>query len=359
MTGEWYRHVVRWVNCAFQRERRTRRRLLALVSWAVLRRRSVCLSELARALPGPTAHHHKKKRLYRFLSQGRWEPFSLLLGVLPRVLERFGFRRGRVPLGLDWTPLRPEEQALVAAIPCQGRGIPLLVWATSWTQIRRGTGRPDLEQAFVRHLVSALPAEVEPVLLADRGFGHVRFLRFLQGLVRTLGRQVHFVVRLPGKIEVEHRGRSGLLGEWPLSPGEKLLLEGAWLRRDRAVRVNLVLVWQEGQKEPWFLATDLEDPQEAIRLYRQRAWIDELFRDWKSHFGLEESRVASVERLERLLVGLVVAYWVLAWVGLFGVSRRFVGQVISWGRASFVFLALEYLQAHGPPQGVLVWKPVR
>jgi hypothetical protein len=59
-----------------------------------------------------------------------------------------------------------------------------------------------------------------------------------------------------------------------------------------------------------------------------RTWIDELFRDWKSHFDLEESRVASVERLERLLVELVVVYWVLALVGLFGVSRRFVRQEI-------------------------------
>jgi hypothetical protein len=326
----------------------------------MLQRRSVCLSELARALPGRTSHHHKKKRLYRFFSQGEWEPLSLLGEGLPTVLRRFGIRGGRVPVSVDWTPLRRGEQALVAALPLQGRGIPLLAWATSWEKIRQGTGQPDLEQAFLRRVVSALPEGIEPVVLADRGFGHVGFLRFLQGLRRVLGRPVHFVVRLSGQIEVEHEGKRTLLREWPLSPGETLFLEGAWLRQDRTVRVYLVLVWERGRKEPWYLATDLTNSQEAIRFYRQRAWIDEMFRDWKQHFRLEESRVSTVERLERLLAVLVIAYWILAWVGLFAVGSAFVERVISWGKASFVFLALEYLRSPDPPAGrALVWKGVR
>ena len=359
MTREWYRHVARWINSAFRSERKWQRERLLLGTWAMLQRRSVCLSELARALPGKTSHHHKKKRLYRFFSQGEWEALSLLGEAIPTVLRRFGIREGKVPLSVDWTPLRPGEQALVAALPLQGRGIPLQVWATSWEKIRRGTGQPDLEQAFLRRVVASLPEGIEPVVVADRGFGHVRLLRFLQELKRVLGRPVHFVIRLSGKIEVEHRGRRRLLREGLLSSGETRFLEGVWLRQDRAVRVNLVLIWEKGKKEPWYLATDLDDPQEAIRLYRQRAWIDEMFRDWKQHFRLEESRVFTVERLERLLVVLVIAYWVLAWVGLFAVGPAFVQQVISWGRASFVFLALEYLRSHDPPPRTLVRKRVR
>jgi len=349
VTREWYRHVTRWVNSTFRGEGKWQRERLTLSTWAMLQRRSVCLSELARALPGKTAHHHKKKRLYRFFSQGGWEPLSLLLEGIPAVLRRMGIRGGRVPVSLDWTPLRPGEQALVAALPEGGRGIPLAAWATSWERIRQGTGQPDLEQALVRRVVLALPEGMEPVVLADRGFGHVRFLRFLQGLRRVLGRPVHFVIRLPGKIEVEHQGRKALLREWPLHPGERLFLEGARLRQDRAIETNLVLVWERGQKEPWYLATDLSDPKEAIQLYRRRAWIDEMFRDWKSYFRLEESRVSSVERLERLLAVLVIAYGILAWVGLLAVEPEFVEQVISWGKASFIFLALEYLRSHDPP----------
>ena len=63
-----------------------------------------------------------------------------------------------------------------------------------------------------------------------------------------------------------------------------------------------------------------------------------------------------VERLERLLAVLVIAYWVSAWVGLFAVGPAFMEQVISWGRASFVFLALEYLRSHDPSPKVLMGK---
>ena len=73
MTREGYKHVTRWVNSAFRKARKTRRTLLTLGIWAMLQRHSVCLSALARALPGKTSHHPKKKRLYRFFSQGEWE----------------------------------------------------------------------------------------------------------------------------------------------------------------------------------------------------------------------------------------------------------------------------------------------
>mgnify|MGYP005845376677 CR=1 FL=1 len=93
--------------------------------------------------------------------------------------------------------------------------MPLLFWATSFAQIRQGSSQNDLEEAFVRRLIAALPQGVWPVLLADRGFGRVSFLLFLLGLVRGLGRWVSFVIRLPGKVAVEHGGARRLLRDWP------------------------------------------------------------------------------------------------------------------------------------------------
>ena len=361
MMKEWYPHLLRFVNSAFPNLRRTRLRNLTLLVWAILKRRTLCQAQLARALPGRSKHLHKKKRLHRFAKNQALRPLSLAAQLIPKVCHRFGFHRGKVPISFDWTPLRPrlQEQALFASIPCAGRGLPLLFWATSHAEIRSSTSQNDLEEACLRRVVSALPAEVVPVVLADRGFGRVGFLLFLQGLWRTLGRRVSFVIRLPGKLMVEHQGQRHLLGEWPLEEGELLFLEGAKLRQDRAVTVNLVLYWAEDQEEPWYLATDLEDPQEAVRLYGQRGWIDEMFRDFKQHLGLERSRVTGSARLERLMLGMVLAYLVLALIGL-GVEPGFVAEVISWGKGSIIFLGLEYLeQRRGPPKRLLHWKEVR
>mgnify|MGYP000715026304 CR=1 FL=1 len=250
--------VLRFVNAAFP-------------SLRVTRRRTLCQAELARALPGTTTHLHKKKRLHRFAKDEAIRPLTLLARMLAVVCQRFGFRRGQVPISLDWTPLR-------------------------------------------------------------------------------LGRRTSSLIRLAGRVMVEHGGERRLLQDWPLEPGEWLFLEGAYLRQDQALRGNLVLYWGRGCKEPWYLATDLGNPQQAVCLSGQRAWIDELFRDLKTHLGLEESRVAEAERLERLMLGLV---------GLSVVSRGCATRVISWGKASFIFLAREYMQGRDPPRVLLRWKEVR
>jgi hypothetical protein len=143
-----------------------------------------------------------------------------------------------------------------------------------------------------------------------------------------------------------------------LAEGQRLFLQGAYLRQDQAVRVNLVLYWEQGQKEPGYLATDLDDPQEAIRGYAQRAWIDEMFRDFKSHLGLERSQVAGSARLERLLLGLIRAYLVLALVGLFAGGSRFVAEVISWGKASFIFWRWSITRRTAHPEDYCRWKGV-
>jgi len=42
-----------------------------------------------------------------------------------------------------------------------------------------------------------------------------------------------------------------------------------------------VAFWHIGEKEPWLLATNLDDPQAVLRCYRRRMWIEEMFGDLK------------------------------------------------------------------------------
>lgn len=147
-------------------------------------KRTLCQAKLARAFPGKAKHLHKKKQLHCFGTNGGVRPLSLSLQLVPTIMERFG--GDRVAVNLDWTPLRAREQALFASLPLEGRGLPLLFWATSFGKLRSGTSQNDLEEALVRRLVLTLPEGVWPVLVADRGFGRVSFLLFLQGLKRAL-----------------------------------------------------------------------------------------------------------------------------------------------------------------------------
>ena len=95
MMKEWYPHLLRFVNSAFPNLRRTRLRNLTLLVWAILKRRTLCQAQLARALPGRSKHLHKKKRLHRFAKNQALRPLSLAAQLIPKVCHRFGFHRGR------------------------------------------------------------------------------------------------------------------------------------------------------------------------------------------------------------------------------------------------------------------------
>ncbi len=92
-----------------------------------------------------------------------------------------------------------------------------------------------------------------------------------------------------------------------------------WLFRCRFTklhlwRTNLLAYWQPGEKEAWFLATNLPQPQLVLRAYRRRMWIEEMFGDMKGHgFDLESTHLRHFMRLSRLTLAVVLLYvWLLS-----------------------------------------------
>ena len=75
------------------------------------------------------------------------------------------------------------------------------------------------------------------------------------------------------------------------------------------LRHTLILHWQSGEKEPWFLATNLLHPQSTLRLYRLRMWIEEMFADLKKHgFDLEYTHLQHFLRLSRFTLVVCLLY---------------------------------------------------
>jgi hypothetical protein len=78
--------------------------------------------------------------------------------------------------------------------------------------------------------------------------------------------------------------------------------------------VNLLVHWEVGEKEPWCLATNLPDLPMALRFYRRRMWIEEMFGDLKKHgFDLERTMLRHFERLSRLTLAVALLYvWLMS-----------------------------------------------
>lgn len=367
----WYRRVLSAINVAMPFLVPTQKTNLALLVSAILKKQTLCLSELARAYPTPKERRvrapkhdllHRLKRLWRFTDNERVDALEVQLASVSHTIACLGFPR-LLGLAIDWTMFdttlpsgkRMRYQVLRIAVPRKGRALPLLQLAYDRDDLSPNKSQNQIEQDALLVVVGALPMSVRPVILADRGFHRASFLAWLER------HQLDYVVRLKkGSCITEAAGNRWKLGEEGLKPGELRFVEGVrhglYHGRPRELRINIALCWKVAKSrakepdEPWYLATTFKDAKSATNWYWQRGWIEQSFRDAKSRFGLKRVRVGSPERLSRLLMALTIA---LSWLTLMGLPESgllpegFRATVSAWGRASVISMALSLLEKLG------------
>ena len=273
----------------------------------------------------------------------------------------------RLLIALDWTEWGTEEKSLLVAAAIVGaRAIPVRA-AAYFGASELALSRNARENCFVARLVRAIrDAGTRTILLGDRGFRRVSLLAHLQRLEQP------FVVRLAKNVWVEldragaadttvgsagsagsARGISGCLREQPLAPGMALDLGRVQVRKDRAVELRVVGVWATGQKEPWWLVTNLFDAslEDLAALYDRRMGVEEQFRDINGcRFGaqLKWTQIQTPRYLSRLLLLVGVAAMLWTAVGVAITAERPTAQARVKGRGarlSLLKLGIYFLTA--------------
>jgi hypothetical protein len=373
----WYYRVRNAINAAAPFLVPTQTANLALLVSAIIKKRTLCLSELARAYPTPKERRvaspkhdllHRIKRLWRFTDNERVDALAVQLALVPHTIACLGFPR-LLGLAIDWTFFdttlpsgqRMRYQVLRIAVPRKGRSLPLLQLAYDRDDLSPNKSQNHIEQQALLAVLGALPEGVRPVVLADRGFHRASFINWLAH------HHLNYVVRIrKGTCISEGSGRRWKLGEEGLKIGEVRFIEGVryglYHGRPRELWINVALCWRISKsrakdprrkqpEEPWYLATSLKDAKSAASWYWQRGWIEQSFKDSKSRFGLGRVRVGSPKRLSRLLMALSLALTWLTLMGLSGgggvVPKGFRTAVVAWGKASVISMALALLEKHG------------
>jgi Transposase DDE domain len=373
----WYYRVLSAINVAVPFLLSTQKTNLALLVSAILKKQTLCLSELARAYPTPDKRRvsspkhdllHRIKRLWRFTANERVDALEVQLALISYTICRLGYPR-LLGLAIDWTMFdttlpsgeRIRYQVLRVAVPRKGRALPLVQLAYDRDDLSPNKSQNQIEQDALLAVVEALPMSVRPVILADRGFHRASFIAWLER------HHLDYVVRIKkGSCLTEKDGRRWKLGEEGLEVGELRFVEGVryglYHDRPRELSINVALCWRisksrardprrEQPEEPWYLATSLKSARRAVSWYWQRGWIEQSFKDAKSRFGLKRARVGSPERLSRLLMALTIA---LGWLTLMGLPESggvlpegFRAAVSAWGRVSVISVALSLLDKLG------------
>lgn len=313
--------------------RASQRTVLALCVAAMVVRRCCTLSELARGLPPTTRIIYRLKRLARFVDNGR---LDLLAGwqVLAQRASTLK-SQGWLPVLLDETGIRDWATLLSAAVPFQGRALPVACIAFSASQIKRSLW--TLREGLIKCLYDALGEHASRmVVVADRGFAASHFFRRLRRA------KVHFVVRVPAKVYVQWAGLRALLSQLDLRPGCRHWLPDLRYGPKQA-RLNVLIVWQRNSRQPWLLASSLDDPQQIYELYRLRMRIEAFFKDGKQHFELERCQLQTGARISTLAFTLCLALW---WLALEApLPPNWESQVRTRGKLSWLTLAIKWIES--------------
>jgi hypothetical protein len=235
-------------------------------------------------------------------------------GVVRQALRR---RKKKLIVSFDWTDVR-GFQTLMASAVLKGRSVPLL-WASCTKHAYDGhRSRNAFEESLLLVLREMLPPALQVILLADRGFGRTELARFCRQ------HDIHYVIRINPDVHVQGPSFVGKLCDYPLRKGTCKLLADTWYREQNPVRQNIVIRWVRGlpkhRDECWFLMSDLSlGPASLSRLYARRMSIEVLFRDQKNKlngWALRTTKITRADRLDRMLLILALAYWLLCGIGL-------------------------------------------
>jgi hypothetical protein len=283
--------------------RRTRQRLIffivgILLASSLVLRRIACTH--AYLTPQTTCAASHERRLRRVLNDPllTWE--RSYARVVRRLLARQRSRHWMVIL--DESGHTDRLRVLTAALWYRGRAIPL-AWVSWPGQTRQTTSYWTRCKQVLDQVATLLPSDAAVVVVADRAFGCPVFTD------PVTARGWDWLVRVQGQTRWQDRqGQVRALRQQVVVAGQRWKGRGALFKDAGWREASAVVLWGRTHREPLLLASSLPLSWNLIALYKKRAAIEALFRDWKtSGWQWEASQVRDLVHQERLLLGLAFA----------------------------------------------------
>ena len=305
------RHFCQWLPA----ERSTRIQNMALFVTGLYLSGQPHLSKIVRKWPLAGKLPSLTNRLWRFLNNPRVVVEEWYGAVAREIVQRLP--TGPITLVVDTTKVGFYHRLLSIGVAFKKRTLPL-VW--SIRRGRKGHTKVDEQLALFKKVAKILPQETEIWVVGDTEFQSIRLLRWIRQ------RNWHFVIRQQGKNKVSWSGQSWIkINALPLRPGQTRVI--GWVRltaKHKAGWYWLLLHWEIGEEEPWYLVSDQPGQGSLLKIYRKRMWVEEMYGDMKGHgFDLESTHLKDTTRISRLVLGICIVFVWLITLGSWVVKRGF------------------------------------
>lgn len=235
---------------------------------------------------------------------------TLYLHPLARQQLRLG-KPGSLLLSID--PTTQDERVVMVSVGVwyRARTLPL-AWVV-WPGNEPLTGERFWQriEKLLDVVATLLPPGVPVTWVADRAFGTPAFT----DLLTTRG--WHYVVRVQDQTRCQDRTGIGQEVRHLVRLRKQRAKLRGWAFKKRGWReVSVVVYWGRRYDTPLCLVSDLPPKWYLILLYRRRYAIEATFRDYKyAGWQWERGQVTDLAHIERLLVGMALATWVVLCAG--------------------------------------------
>ena len=311
---EWYQ-LVESTEQHFPDLRSSQIRGLVLWVYGTLLAKSACQSAVIGALSSIATFHALRQYLREFLRDGseKATPCNTQLDVTlcfaPLLRWLLSLWQGQqLALAIDATAHGTQVAALVVSVLYRGSAIPI-----AWKIMpgnRPGAWIPEI-LGLLQNLGPEVPKSMTVVVMTDRGLWSPRLWK----QICSLG--WHPLMRVKNNTVFQPlQGCRQPARQLIPGPGYAWVGSGAAFRDPKRRRFGtLVVVWDNDQKEPWMVITDLAPEAVGVCWYGLRFWIELGFRALKGvGWQWQHTRRTDPDRVARYWLVLAVAtLWTAAY----------------------------------------------
>jgi len=283
---------------------------LEILIWLLQVHKQVKIERLAALFPVPILYQSRRKHLQRFLVLPNLSLPLIWFPIIKYILRTQISLGSRVILAIDRTQWDSNNLLMVAVI-WKKRSFPVY-----WQFLDKAGSSNISEQIAVIRPVLKLLSRYQVVLIGDREFRSVELAYWLKT------KKVFFALRIKQDTYIrQSEGNYQQLSELGLTPGMKLFHSGVnYTKRKGFGRFNLAAYWKRKyrgscEKHGWFILTNLSSIDDVIQVYQSRSGIESLFKDCKTGGYNLEGTKACIERLNRLVLLIAMAYTIASLKG--------------------------------------------
>ena len=319
-----------WLSqCYGWRDQRHLQVLIYMVR-ALLYSGSVNLTKWSTYLPnrGHIAQS-QQRRLSRWLKNPNIVVSTLYCPLIKSAL--CDWQQSVMYLALDSSMLWNEYCLIRLVVVHRGRGLTL-----AWRVMKHASSSVTYDDysRLLRQAAARVPAGVEIVVLADRGFIQIELMNAVADL------DWGYRIRLKANSWIKRYGHGWCqLSDFHLAAGEALMLHTVRLHKGAQFGPVHIALAGHHNGEIWAVLSNQKTTLKTLHDYGFRFSIEESFLDDKSNgFELERSRIRSAQMLERLCFVLAVTTLYLTAQGLAVVEAGNRVQVdVHWLRGNSFF----------------------